>query len=157
MTELKVTKKTAERNPELVIHDFGICSPRHECDHREPPPGEIEICRAWIREWVTPRKSINYRRSSYGLKHDVERASRADGVSYAMIDRQGRPWTADRVYASNGSFIAAALLEGYRMVRTAGLGSPNAHFNMSIHKPVTTLLRVALSTLAATAAVQGDR
>jgi hypothetical protein len=68
----------------------------------------IGRCADWMRANVTARKAINHNRSSYGLKHDVERASGA--------------------YVTNGSFIAAAIGLGFKF-RTRG---PNAYFNFSI-------------------------
>lgn len=56
------------------------------------------------------RKSVNRKRTSYGLKHDAERAA-GD-------------------YVANGMMIAAALAMGFSAERTHS-GSPNAHFNIS--------------------------
>lgn len=56
------------------------------------------------------RKSMNRKRSSYGLKHEAERMS-GD-------------------YVANGTMIAAALAMGFSAERTHA-GSPNAHFNIS--------------------------
>jgi hypothetical protein len=56
------------------------------------------------------RKSLNRKRTSYGLKHDAERAA-GD-------------------YVSNGMLIAAALAMGFSAERTHA-GSPNAYFNIS--------------------------
>jgi hypothetical protein len=56
------------------------------------------------------RKSMNRKRSSYGLKHDAERAEGDD--------------------VANGMLIAAALAMGFSAERTHA-GSPNAYFNIS--------------------------
>lgn len=56
------------------------------------------------------RKSMNRKRSSYGLKHDAEREA-GD-------------------YVANGMLIAAALALGFAAERTHA-GSPNAYFNIS--------------------------
>ena len=119
-----------------TVHAEGLCpAPRlcGTCDHASPSAEQVESCRAWLREWASPGKTINTRLSSYGLKHDVERASRRLGVVYEMIDRQGRAWSSERVYVSNGALIAAALLEGYRLQPTEP-GSPNAHFNITVRR-----------------------
>jgi hypothetical protein len=58
---------------------------------------EISIARLFIREMGCPRKTINRKRSSCGLKHEAERYMGA--------------------YISNGAFIAAAYLEGYAIER----------------------------------------
>jgi hypothetical protein len=65
-------------------------------------------CADWIKANTTPRKTINRDRSSYGLKHDVERAS--------------------GTYVTNGAFIAAAIGLGFSF-KTRG---PNAYFNFGI-------------------------
>ena len=78
----------------------------------DPPyPSEIEICRQWLQLFAQPTARCG-RRSSYGLKHDVEK------------------WAGK--YVSNGAFITAAIAEGYR-TRTWP-GSPNTCFFMSIRK-----------------------
>ncbi|RTL62153.1 MAG: hypothetical protein EKK42_32770 [Pseudonocardiaceae bacterium] len=74
-------------------------------------PGVDEFIRA--TEFLSKfgrRKSLNRKRTSYGLKHDAERA------------------TGD--YVSNGMLIAAALAMGFATERTHA-GSPNAYFNIS--------------------------
>ena len=62
----------------------------------------------WLRSNVEPIKTINRRHSSYGLKHLAEKFS-------------------PNLYLSNGAFIAAALLVGYRFE----VDPPNAMFGMS--------------------------
>lgn len=78
-------------------------------DGKNDPPRENEVikCAEWIMEFCQPRKTINYRRGSYGLKHVVERYNKE--------------------YIGNGAFILAALLLGYKYERNG----PNAYFNMS--------------------------
>lgn len=56
---------------------------------------DIEWCAAWLVENIAPIKSINRRHSSYGLKHLAEKFS-------------------PRGYITNGAFIAAAIIAGYR-------------------------------------------
>ena len=70
---------------------------------------EIDRARAWLRT-QQPRLTLNPHRSSYGLKHIAERA------------------TGD--YISNGAFIAAVLLEGWKVKRISEI-SPNARLNIS--------------------------
>lgn len=69
---------------------------------------EIDYARAWLRTQQS-RHTLNLCRSSYGLKHIAERAVRR--------------------YISNGAFIAAALLEGWKVKRI--FDSPNAQLNIS--------------------------
>ncbi|MCV6610651.1 MAG: hypothetical protein OIF55_07785 [Amphritea sp.] len=66
---------------------------------------------------VKPRKTIDWIRSSYGLKHNVENYIRAF---------QGT----GNHYVANGSFICAALHMGFR-TEAVGPASPNTSFNFS--------------------------
>lgn len=67
---------------------------------REVEPGEVELCRIFIREYCKPHRRGH---SSYHFKHVVE--------NYFGT------------YIGNGSFIAAAIMEGCSMERL-GIG-PN--------------------------------
>lgn len=113
------------------IHAFGLCT--KSCDHGKPDAAQVVLCRAWIRRWAYPRKSINTRQGSYALKHVVERSTISRGVTHLQTDHLGRRWSGAYVYVTNGAFILAALLEGYRMVPSS-VGSPNAFFNMGVRK-----------------------
>ena len=66
---------------------------------------EINKCAAWINQYISPIQCFNTKRTSYGLKHFAEH-------------RCG--------YISNGAFIVAALLCGYKCSFHY-----NPHFNMS--------------------------
>jgi hypothetical protein len=83
---------------------------------RELDPHEVELARRWIRLFATPTKTIRRRYYSYGYKHAVERWTEKSGFNN---------------YISNGAFIQAALLEGYRCapIRSSSL---NAYFNMTV-------------------------
>jgi hypothetical protein len=70
---------------------------------------EVDAVREWIKRRCCQRKTYNLRVSSYGLKHSVERD----------VNR----------YISNGSCIAAFILEGYRVKQPEGWG-PNCVFNV---------------------------
>lgn len=113
------------------IHAYGLCNPH--CNHDAPNAEQVAVCREWLRRWAYPRKTINTRRGSYGLKHEVERSTEERGVTHLQTDHLGRRWGGSYVYVSNGSFIEAARLEGYRFVQ-AGWASPNAYFNMGFRK-----------------------
>ena len=67
----------------------------YECTH---------VCE-WLKN-INKIKTINKRRSSYGLKHIVEKRT---------------------TYISNGAFICAAIFMGFKYV----IDGPNAFFNMS--------------------------
>ena len=67
----------------------------------------VEVCKKWIKKWITPRKTINEEMGSYKLKHAVEKDVKD--------------------HVPNGAFIKAALELGYDY-RIEG---PNAYFNMS--------------------------
>jgi hypothetical protein len=65
------------------------------------------VTKQWIGDNLTPTKSINHRRTSYGMKHIAERTVG---------------------YITNGVFIAAMLACGYRMQPAPGF---NPSFNVS--------------------------
>lgn len=65
-----------------------------------------------IRPIVKKIKSINYRVSSYGIKHDVERR-----IGY---------------YVSNGELIAAMIILGFEYKRPIGSAGINCYFNVSM-------------------------
>lgn len=125
----------------LVIHASGICA--HGCDHHEPAVEQVEACRSWLRLWARPRKTINWRLSSYQLKHAVEHASRRHGVVYELVDSRGRSWTSSYLYVSNGAFIAAALLEGYRAKQIDD--SLNARLNLAMRPALDVAVGSALA------------
>ena len=72
--------------------------------------GQVLLCKAWINKWITPRKTINKEKGSYGLKHVVEKNCNK--------------------YISNGAFIKAAIELDYRFKPN----SLNAYFAMSFVK-----------------------
>lgn len=78
----------------------------------EPEQPQIELCKRWISTFAEPRKTLNSKTHSYGMKHIIE------------------DWAG--VYISNGAFIAAAIDLGYRYKQPQGTKSPNAVFNMSL-------------------------
>lgn len=78
----------------------------------EETRAQIDRARQFLRECCYQTKTIRPFTSSYGLKHEAERWMR--GVT-------------SHSYISNGAFIAAAVLEGYRLERPAG-GGPNCSF-----------------------------
>jgi len=116
---------------ELVIHACGICT--RACSHQKIDPAQVVICRAWLRRWAYRRKSINTRIGSYALKHMVEHSTMRPGMTHEQIDPWGRRWSGPYIYVSNGAFILAALLEGYRAIPCSS-GSPNAYFDLGIRK-----------------------
>lgn len=76
---------------------------------------EIAACADWIKR-QKKIKTFNTSRTSYGYKHAVERWFRLRGGPH--------------LYASNGSFIAAAIGLGFA-ARLADPFSPNVHFQFS--------------------------
>ena len=110
---------------EPLLNDFGIGlydghrrKPREERqrifakDRRDLRSNldDVEWTVDWLAANIAPIKTINRRRSSYGLKHIAEKQS-------------------PRGYITNGAFIAAAMIAGYAY--TIPLGSANVHFGMS--------------------------
>jgi hypothetical protein len=83
-------------------------------DTTPPRLEEIAMCREWITQFCTPRKTPN-RFRSYGLKHMVER--------YFSTDKRNE-------YVSNGAFIQAAIDCGFEPIPD-GI---NAKFCFWIHK-----------------------
>lgn len=98
-----------------LLHDGGYGTPKgYKADlaewraHLTAPDSlaEIETLADWIDRNLLRAKSINYRHTSYGLKHIAER----------QIG-----------YVSNGQFIVAALLLGYK----TDLAAYNLSFNFT--------------------------
>ena len=101
------------------INDCGIVTEnycRRKCRSRGKYPGcdaptqnaEVQAAKNWIKQHCWERKTMNWNLSSYRLKHNMERET--------------------GTYVSNGNFIKAAVLLGYRMRSDY----PNCIFNMSI-------------------------
>jgi hypothetical protein len=101
-------------------------------DPVDPRPGEVELCRQWIRLFAIPTKGMGRGGlTSYGYKHHVEDWTARTGDPYTQTDFHDRRWTGSYHYVSNGEFIAAAIAEGYRAVRD-GRGSINAVFDFTV-------------------------
>lgn len=122
-----------------IVCANGLCA--SGCTHGPPNAAQVVLCRAWLRRWTRPSRSLSPR-TSYRLKHDVERATAHPGVSYGQKDRQGRVSTSERLYVSNGAFIRAALLEGYR-IHACSAGSPNAFLYLALRKAPSSLAEVS--------------
>lgn len=77
----------------------------------EASPVEVRNAKFWINEgFVRPRKSINRRISSYGLKHLAERQAGS--------------------YISNEALIQAMIESGFRAQQIRG--TPNYFFNVKL-------------------------
>jgi hypothetical protein len=76
---------------------------------------EIRACMVWIAENTSKTKTIRRGIGSYGYKHIVERMYQSEGHYHP--------------YISNGCFIAAAIMQGYRYEVYNKL---NCDFNMTI-------------------------
>lgn len=70
---------------------------------------EVNEVRRFIRKSWSKQASINTIRTSYGLKHDAEKAM--------------------GVYVANGTLIAAMIMEGYKY-KIIGRNGPNVFFNV---------------------------
>jgi hypothetical protein len=106
------------------VHAFGFCvwTPGGiNCNHDPVDRAQVELCRLWLRMYGTHTASINHRISSYGLKHRVTAA-----LKYRVTSAHG-------AYVTNGAFIVAARLEGYRVERQQN-GGPNALFNIYVKR-----------------------
>lgn len=112
---------TMRRHPELTDHGIGIYRENqnksaaelaaiyadNRRDLRASAPA-VATAVAWLRENVTPTRTMNQHRTSYGIKHEAE-----DDIGYV----------------TNGVFIAAGMIAGYPYKIEPG--SPNVLFGMS--------------------------
>lgn len=114
------------------VHAFGLCLCTKTCDQEEADAAQIVLCRARIRRWAYPRKSINTRHGSYALKHDVENSIHA----HAQSDRRDRRLSSPCFYVTNGAFIVA-----YSVVPCSA-SSLNAFFNMGFRKEPLPIVEV---------------
>lgn len=92
------------------LSGFGFCT---KYDEYEFDWDRINEAREIIRNFLKPRKFINHKYGSYGLKHIVERI---------MNPRIG--------YLPNGELIVAMIAEGFDF-KTPGHGNPNCSFNVT--------------------------
>jgi len=108
-------------------------APLGYASENDGPPDEEQVRFALERigQFCRPRKTLNLRRSSYGLKHSVEGWSRTLGRTFEYTDTNGVRRTSDFQYVTNGAFIVAAMRAGYTAKRTEP-GCPNARFNIHI-------------------------
>ncbi|MDA0244636.1 MAG: hypothetical protein OT477_14550 [Chloroflexi bacterium] len=86
-----------------------------------PPQEEVEICKQWINQFASKRKTINDSHGSYELKHKVEK------------------WA--EKYVCNGAFIQAAIDLDYDYKQIGN--TPNAVFNMSFPRKGTEKYKLA--------------
>jgi hypothetical protein len=96
-----------------------------------PNEKEIKLCMDWIKEMISPRKTINTKYSSYYLKHKVE--------DWLAKKPENNGFKNENTYVSNGAFIQAAINLGYKYKQGCDC-SLNANFNMSFKK-IAKLLR----------------
>ena len=111
------------REPYLSAFGFGL----YREDRKKPRAEQVRILAryrdqlrastedigwtvTWLRENIAPIQTINSRHSSYGLKHIAET-------------------TSPNRYLTNGTFITAAMILGYKWRRFSN--GPNASFAMS--------------------------
>jgi hypothetical protein len=88
-------------------------NPKYDFDH--DCVDEIRACMVWIAENTRKTKTIRHTFGSYAYKHFVERMYQSEGHYHP--------------YISNGCFIAAAIMQGYRFERD---GKLNCDFNMAM-------------------------
>lgn len=133
MTEADI-RAVMEKHPELTHYGRGIFRDHRKMsweertakfnEEREKLSRAVEECNRAIQFLMhaEKRKTINYGRTSYGLKHRVEHymKNRPDVENY---------------YVANGSFICAAVHMGFKFV-PASAGSPNVCLNISERSPI---------------------
>jgi hypothetical protein len=102
-------------HPDLTAHGYDRDKQHNFKNEREELyklGNEIEYCIEYL-QFANRIKSINYKKNSYGYKHRVEK------------------WIKEKydkhVYISNGSFIIAALILGFKMTKN----KLNPSFNIS--------------------------
>lgn len=66
---------------------------------------EVELCKAWIKNNMKPRKTINKRISPYNLKEKVEKH---------LSELKDKGEYSGSYYVSNGAFIKAAIDLGFK-------------------------------------------
>jgi hypothetical protein len=117
---MKKLKENEGKTPGEFIGDCGIATPAY-CRRRRcgfhgvcggMHPEEIKTAAEWISRRCWRRKAPNLRHSSYGLKHVFESETGA--------------------YASNGSFIRAAVGLGYKVFAA---DYPNCYLNIGVKTP----------------------
>lgn len=121
------------RHPELTHFGIGVYRPNLKTaselaasfkKERTSLLGAVAECNRAVRflQYTTKRKTINFNRTSYGLKHRVEHYMRS------LPD-------CDSYYVANGAFICAAIHMGFAFAPVRE-GSPNVCFNISERSPI---------------------
>lgn len=136
-------RATMERYPELTHFGMGIY--RRDIESLEDMDARFKRERQSLVEAVdecnkalrflghaTKRKSINFKRTSYGLKHAVEHYMKClpDVRNY---------------YVANGAFICAAIHAGFD-VKRGRTDSPNVSINISEKSPILEWARLMTKT-----------
>ena len=105
------------RGKKIELNREGIICPQNPSNSDEAPDMEfVNVATAFMRKYYSPRKQLNRKCGSYGLKHVYERAT-------------GN-------YIPNGDFIYAMHLSGFDIVQCHDL-SKNCKFNISNKMPNT--------------------
>jgi len=105
------------QNENLTCLTLNGYEPGIAFDETQFEQARIEEIRSVLRKWFRKMKNINLKRSSYSLKHAMERYLGRERVWEGAVDG----------YVSNGELIYAMVLEGFD-VRREGI---NAFFNIS--------------------------
>lgn len=100
--------------PDVPGINFAGFTVKGNTDKRECTPEGVEACRIFIREYCTDRQTINRKFTSYFLKHVAEKTING--------------------YVSNGEFLKAALLEGYKIQLVPGTIS--GHINIRVKSDI---------------------
>lgn len=98
----------------LFINDEGL----GEESKTKPDFAQVAWCRRFLREETVMTEEINEQRTSYGLKHEVEKWASAKELY-------------EHVHISNGAFIQAAKQEGFWVQDEMPL---NAKFNLCLKR-----------------------
>ena len=87
-------------NKNLFIDLQGVKDKRFHTNSGEPDPQQVKTCEAWIKLHCSHQKTVNHKRSSYGLKHTVEHWGR--DINKLFDTEVASP------YVTSGAFIQAA-------------------------------------------------
>jgi len=104
---------------EIYINAFGAgpATMRYHNERDEILEIELNSCKEFINRFIIPRKTINTKYSSYGLKHFVEKW-------YWELPEDERQTYSH--YIANGAFIKAMVELGYKI--RVDKNSPNPKF-----------------------------
>jgi hypothetical protein len=118
-------RSVAIKHPQLRAYGYRLADVADDDANKFGEPddefvGQVLRALEWLKD-VPKTARFNRGSTSYGYKHQAEHWHRASG-------------SGQDCYISNGAFIVAALIAGFKVKRCGGFDSPNAYFNMGERK-----------------------